>query len=331
MLPVRMGRFAPRAISTSCRSLVLLLVALLCSDASRAQLDTVDVYLDAITAEDGLPMGYVLAMAQDSTGYLWFGTNDGLARYDGYDFTVFRHDPQDSNSIGSNRISSLLVDREGYLWVGFAPFGLDRYDPRTGRFAHVRVNGLDDEVASARLEGLCVDARDRVWMTALIPNNWSPYVVDPALPGALAVMDPRQLRPPITPVRDAFAHIGPGGDPWFTSPDTIRCAHYASDGSVQLTDRPHSILWRMDDGTRQAPVLMADPGSGTMLVIEPGFITRMNADKADPVDTIRLPVYDHRKCVLLDQHGRLEADRVADRTEEPDVRFDVATGRTEVV
>lgn len=107
----------------------LLTGALLCSSSVHAQLDTVEIHLDAITVEDGLPQGYVQAMAQDSTGYLWFGTKDGLARYDGYSFTVFRHNEQDTNSIGGDHISSLLVDREGYLWVGYAPFGLDRYDP----------------------------------------------------------------------------------------------------------------------------------------------------------------------------------------------------------
>ncbi|MBK9196129.1 MAG: hypothetical protein IPO17_14370 [Flavobacteriales bacterium] len=323
----RSSPFTHARAAVHCMAGLLLAGAWLCTGTAYAQLDTVDVHLDAITVEDGLPMGYVLAMAQDSTGYLWLGTNDGLARYDGYDFTVFRQDAQDSSSIGANRISSLLVDREGYLWVGFAPFGLDRYDPRTGRFAHVRVDGLGADVRSTLLADLCLDARGRVWMTATIPNDVVAYVVDPALPGPLVVMEPRELRPPIAPLRNAFAFIGPGGDPWFTSPDTIRCAHYGSDGSVQLTDRPHSIPWWMGDGIRQSPILMTDPVSSTMLVTEPGYLTRMNAGKAAPLDTIHLPLADHRKCKVLDSHGRLWADRY----EELDSRVDVVSGRTEVV
>lgn len=328
MLPERMGFLSKLPWNRMLRPAGALLTgAMLCSSTVHAQLDTVEIHLDAITVEDGLPMGYVMAMAQDSTGYLWLGTNDGLARYDGYEFTVFRHDPQDSSSIGANRINSLLVDREGYLWIGFSPFGLDRYDPRTGRFTHARVNGLGADVLSVQLAHLCQDALGRIWMTATVPYAWSAFVVDPVLPGPLVVKDPGELQQPVRPLHNATTIIGPGGDPWFTSPDTIRCAHYRADGSVQLIDRTHSIPWRMDDGVRQSPVLTADPVSGSMLVAEPGFLTRMSASKTDPVDTIHLPVADHRKCELLDRHGRLWADRI----EVLDTRVDVASGRTEVV
>jgi len=305
----------------------LLVGALLCGGFAHAQLDTVEIHLDAITVQDGLPMGYVMAVAQDSTGYLWLGTNDGLARYDGYEFTVFRHDAMDSSSIGANRINSLLVDREGYLWIGFSPFGLDRYDPRTGRFAHARANSLDANVLSVPLAHLCQDALGRIWMTATVPYAWSAFVVDPALSGPLVVKDPCDLQQSVRPLHNATTIIGPGGDPWFTSPDTIRCAHYASDGSVQLTDHRHNISGRMGDGIRQSPNLLADPMSGAMLVVEPGSLTRMSAGKAVPVDTIHLPVAYHKKSELLDRRGRIWADRVT----EFDARIDVASGRTEVM
>lgn len=305
----------------------LLVGALLCSNSVHAQLDTVEIHLDAITVKDGLPMGYVMAMAQDSTGYLWLGTNDGLARYDGYEFTVFRHDAQDSSSIGANRINSLLVDREGYLWVGFAPFGLDRYDPRTGRFAHVRPDGLGTDVLSAPVAHLCLDARGMIWMNATLPQNWSPIVVDPARPGGLAAMDPLQLDPPVRPLHHARVHIGPDGDPWFVSTDTVRCAHYGPDGSVRLIDRPLRSDWKWIDAVRQVPFLMADPISRTMLVNEPGFITRMTADNATLLDTIHLPVADIRKCELLDRRGRLWADR----PEALDTRVTLTSGNVEVL
>ena len=307
---------------------VLVASALLCSASARAQLDTVDVHLDAITVEDGLPMGYVLAMAQDSTGYLWLGTNDGLARYDGYEYIVFRHDPQDTNSIGDNRINGLFVDPEGYLWVGLAPFELDRYDPRTGRFTHVRTIGAGADRPYVANTHLGIDARGRIWMSCTSFLSDMPIlVVDPNAPGALVAMDPRELRPPITPLQNSTVRIGPSGEPWFASPDTIRCAHYCGNDRVQLTDRPHHSIWQLDDGVRLAPFLMPDPVSGTMLVLEPGFITRMRAGKADPVDTIHLPMADSRKCELLDRHGRLWVDRI----KEHDVRVSVASGRTEVV
>ncbi|MBK6776738.1 MAG: hypothetical protein IPG74_13185 [Flavobacteriales bacterium] len=90
-----------------------------------------------ITVDDGLPQGMVRAILQDRTGYMWFATKDGLARSDGYGYTVFRHDAQDSLSICANHISCLYEDRAGQLWIGSDAGGVDRYDPRTGVFVHV--------------------------------------------------------------------------------------------------------------------------------------------------------------------------------------------------
>jgi ligand-binding sensor domain-containing protein len=84
-------------------------------------------------AEDGLPSPTVWAVAQDSRGFMWFGTSSGLARYDGLEMLVYRHDPQDPRSLIHDDISALLVDRAGTLWVGTAA-GLSRYDPGTDSF-----------------------------------------------------------------------------------------------------------------------------------------------------------------------------------------------------
>lgn len=89
---------------------------------------------DHLTIEDGLSQNAGLAMLQDRTGYLWIGTQDGLDRYDGYDFTVFRHEPEDPTSLGHNSVISLMQDADGLIWIGTWGGGLNRYDPQTGRF-----------------------------------------------------------------------------------------------------------------------------------------------------------------------------------------------------
>lgn len=73
-------------------------------------------------------------MLQDSKGYLWFGTANGLNRYDGYNFKIFSNDPLDSTSISDNGIVSIMEDSEGYIWLGTVEGVLNRFDRKTGRF-----------------------------------------------------------------------------------------------------------------------------------------------------------------------------------------------------
>ncbi len=82
---------------------------------------------------EGLSQSVVTCILQDDQGFLWIGTQDGLNRYDGRTFRVFRPDPSDPNSISDNWINTLFQDRQGYIWVGTNE-GLNRYDPETGRF-----------------------------------------------------------------------------------------------------------------------------------------------------------------------------------------------------
>jgi ligand-binding sensor domain-containing protein/serine phosphatase RsbU (regulator of sigma subunit) len=89
-----------------------------------------------ITAEQGLSMGVVNCVLQDSRGFMWYGTQDGLNKYDGYTITVFKHSPVDSNSLSNNFIYSLAEDKNGMLWIGSNGGGMDAFDLRTGKFRH---------------------------------------------------------------------------------------------------------------------------------------------------------------------------------------------------
>jgi signal transduction histidine kinase/ligand-binding sensor domain-containing protein/DNA-binding response OmpR family regulator len=87
-----------------------------------------------LTIADGLSQNAVQAIVQDSRGFMWFGTKDGLNRFDGYQFVVFRHDPFDSTSIADSDISALFEDKAGGLWVGTRGGGLSRFDRARERF-----------------------------------------------------------------------------------------------------------------------------------------------------------------------------------------------------
>ena len=71
-----------------------------------------------LTVAEGLPSSVVYKTVQDHDGFVWIGTQDGLARYDGVGFRVYRHDPADPASLMSNDVSAILIDRAGTLWCG---------------------------------------------------------------------------------------------------------------------------------------------------------------------------------------------------------------------
>src|SRR5581483_8198004 len=88
------------------------------------------------SVERGLSQSTVQAVLQDRSRFLWFGTGEGLNRYDGYRFVVFKHDSQDPKSLPSDRVTALYEDRQGRLWVG-TEAGLSLFDHRTETFTTV--------------------------------------------------------------------------------------------------------------------------------------------------------------------------------------------------
>ena len=97
------------------------------------------VYADAIkfkhlTIDDGLSDNFVIPVLQDRQGFLWVGSKNGLNKYDGAEFTVYSHDPDNSNTISNNYIWSLLEDRSGILWVGTWGGGFNKFDPVSQQF-----------------------------------------------------------------------------------------------------------------------------------------------------------------------------------------------------
>ena len=86
-----------------------------------------------LTSADGLSQDTVFAILQDHHGFMWFGTQGGLNRYDGYRFTQYRHDPKDPNSLASDYVRDVLEDNQGTIWVA-AGAALHRFNPETGTF-----------------------------------------------------------------------------------------------------------------------------------------------------------------------------------------------------
>ena len=73
-------------------------------------------------------------MLQDSKGFLWIGTADGLNRYDGYQFKIFRNIPSELNSISNSQVLSILEDKTGTLWIGTDGGGLNKFNSEKENF-----------------------------------------------------------------------------------------------------------------------------------------------------------------------------------------------------
>src|SRR5262245_3081146 len=85
------------------------------------------------STDEGLSQSSVRSILRDHRGFMWFGTDDGLNKYDGYQFTAFKRDPEDPGSLSDNYIRALYEDREHVLWVG-TNLGLNAFDRTTGKF-----------------------------------------------------------------------------------------------------------------------------------------------------------------------------------------------------
>lgn len=118
-----------------------------------------------ISIRDGLAQSSVQAIAQDQQGYMWFATQDGLQRYDGYDFVTYRHDPANPASLADNDINALCADRGGTLWIATSEVGLDRLDPGSDSFIHYQHRKSDpDSLISDTVWTVMRDQQGHVWV-----------------------------------------------------------------------------------------------------------------------------------------------------------------------
>src|SRR5690606_13131087 len=95
-------------------------------------------YFNRISQANGLSNNKVNCIIQDQRGFIWMGTDDGLNRYDGSNFVVFKNVPGDSASLSGNTITDLLEDKQGVIWIASADGGLTRYDYRLTRAQQFR-------------------------------------------------------------------------------------------------------------------------------------------------------------------------------------------------
>jgi ligand-binding sensor domain-containing protein len=120
---------------------------------------------DHLTIEQGLSQSLVFNIYQDIEGFLWFATQDGLNRYDGYTFRIYRNRINDSTSISHNDIRGIVGDASGNLWLSTAGGGLNQFETRSGIFKHYysEINN-PQSLSTDLLNSLCLDDSGMLWI-----------------------------------------------------------------------------------------------------------------------------------------------------------------------
>jgi signal transduction histidine kinase/ligand-binding sensor domain-containing protein len=132
---------------------------------------------DHLTADNGLSNSWVYCILKDSRGFMWFGTADGLNRYDGSSIKVYRYDPNDPTSLPSSRVGFLFEDSRQRLWVGgWEEGGLALYDRDKDRFQRHPSGGGPRSLGGLGVNSMLEDERGRLWLAT--PNGLDSFEPD---------------------------------------------------------------------------------------------------------------------------------------------------------
>ncbi|TRX65755.1 two-component regulator propeller domain-containing protein [Carboxylicivirga sp. M1479] len=118
-----------------CRYKAVIILLVVCATLSSAQSNRLSV--DRFTIKEGLSNSHITTLFQDSRGYIWVGTSDGLNRYDGYGFAIYRHHPLIDSTIVGNYIQSIIETPDGNIWIGTRNSGIAVWQRETGTFLNI--------------------------------------------------------------------------------------------------------------------------------------------------------------------------------------------------
>jgi signal transduction histidine kinase/ligand-binding sensor domain-containing protein/DNA-binding response OmpR family regulator len=120
---------------------------------------------DHLDINSGLSQNHVLCALQDSRGFMWFGTRDGLNRYDGYKFTIYRNVAGDEHSLSNNFVTSIIEDSKGDIWIATNGGGLNRYEKDKDWFTHfTHENGNPNSISSNMVSDVTEDHEGNLWI-----------------------------------------------------------------------------------------------------------------------------------------------------------------------
>ena len=239
-----------------------------------------------IPIPNDVPAYLCTAIAQDQRGLLWFGTQGGLVRYDGYEFRLFRSNPSDPTTLGGNYVRALLSASDGRLWAGTFSGGLSVFDPRTETFTRFDRQSLSYD----RVEGLAEDGSDVRWIATTAGLDWldprtrkvAHFHHDAADPRSIADDRVRRL------LVDRKGHL------WVGSRDGLQrwlgegrgfervAPQLAGKYVTRLFEDSRGRIWI---GTEDSGGAVFDPGSGVLTLLTPQPQIRMASATTGSTDS----------------------------------------------
>jgi len=119
---------------------------------------------DFYSQENGLSNNQIHCIHQDKKGWMWFGTSQGICRFDGYKFTVFKNDPDDSTSLKGNLVRTIFEDKKGQLWIGTENGGLNKFNREKENFQHFFYSGDQSFLKDVTVTSINEDSIGNLWV-----------------------------------------------------------------------------------------------------------------------------------------------------------------------
>ncbi|MEP6939319.1 MAG: two-component regulator propeller domain-containing protein [Rudaea sp.] len=241
---------------------------------------------------DGLSQATAMAMVQDRTGFLWIATQDGLNRFDGYGFRVYRHDRGDAWSLADSNVSALAADDDGGLWIGTQTGTLQRYDPALDRFASF-TPPREAKATFSRIGALLLDARRHLWIAGVGTGvEWFDIATQSFVPVGIGTREPLRNTRAIVARGDGAILLGTSAGLWRADLDGQRMAEWksaeqttldvtaiaiAADGNVWVGTAENGLYAFSANGELQAHYQRS---AGTTLALPDDEVRGLNFDHA---------------------------------------------------
>jgi signal transduction histidine kinase/ligand-binding sensor domain-containing protein/CheY-like chemotaxis protein/HPt (histidine-containing phosphotransfer) domain-containing protein len=261
--------------------------------------------LQHLTTDDGLPQNTVMATLRDTQGFMWFATEDGLVRYDGYEFQRYARDRGDDASLASSFVWDVKQDRRGDLWVALRDGGIARLDQQSGRWSSFRHDPANPRsLASDATRKLLVDRLGRIWVGTVgggvsvlnaVSGDFESYRRIPDRDDSLSSDVVTAL------YEDANGEIWVGTDDglnrWLPQSRTFRRYQRSGDAVRKLSSNRISAL----GGDRDGSLWIGTVDAGLSRLDSAGQFTTYRHDPRRPDSLIA----DDVRAVLEDNEGRL--------------------------